>query len=91
MVEVCADLCRLQVHAHKAILASRSEYFRSMFSSGMSESRQKEIELKDVRCSVFQALIEYIYTDCVDLTAETAVEVCLCVSSRAFLSVACAS
>ena len=33
---------------HKVILVSCSDYFRSMFTSGMKECKQTEIELKGI-------------------------------------------
>lgn len=57
-----------RIHAHKAILASKCEYFAAMFQSGMKESRDKVIEIKE--CSgAFKLLLEYIYTD--ELKAKT--------------------
>jgi hypothetical protein len=47
---------------HKVILASCSDYFRSMFTSGMKESSQNEIELKGVCAKGLEKLLEVIYT-----------------------------
>jgi len=67
-----ADVCFLvesvEVHAHKAILAARSQYFRAMLFNGhMRESSSKDapIELKDVSHSVFLKVLEFLYTDTV--------------------------
>lgn len=49
-------------HAHKVILAARSEYFRALLFGGMRESQQSEIELKDTSIDAFKALLKYIYT-----------------------------
>ena len=51
------------IKLHKSILGSRCEYFRNMFSSGMSESYASTITLPGVRYRVFLALCEYLYTD----------------------------
>ena len=47
---------------HKVILASCSDYFRSMFTSGMRETTQHEIELKGVTSRGLEKVIEILYT-----------------------------
>lgn len=69
-----------EIHANRAILAVRSEYFRILlFNGGMRESIQSHesavaragpgyrqpIELKDVSYAVFSKVMEYLYTDSV--------------------------
>ncbi|PAA89012.1 hypothetical protein BOX15_Mlig010289g1 [Macrostomum lignano] len=49
-------------HVHKIILACRSEYFRALFFSGLSESQSFEVELKDINGKSFYYLLMYIYT-----------------------------
>ncbi|XP_039294308.1 BTB/POZ domain-containing protein 9 [Nilaparvata lugens] len=56
-------------HAHKVILAARSEYFRALLYGGMKESHQAEIELKDTSIEAFKALLKYIYTGHLSLTS----------------------
>lgn len=51
-----------RIGARKAILGILSEKFRAMFTSGMLESRAKEIEITDVSYSVFYSILEYLYT-----------------------------
>ena len=48
--------------AHKVILASCSDYFRSMFTSGMKETLQNEIELKGITAKGLEKVLEVIYT-----------------------------
>lgn len=45
-----------------------------MFSSGMRESREAEITLEGVSHSAFLSLLQFLYTDCVDVDAVGAVE-----------------
>ena len=47
---------------HKAILAARSKYFESMFSSDMVESSQSSIVMNDISAKAFAQLLEFIYT-----------------------------
>ena len=63
----------IPVYAHKAILAVRSEHFFNMFSSQMVESYVKEIVIEDIRIDVFKAMMEYFYTDRINVTPEIAV------------------
>ncbi|CAB9505827.1 RCC1 and BTB domain-containing protein 2 [Seminavis robusta] len=69
------------VHAHRAVLACRSEYFRVMLlTGGMKESQMTDgttvgsnndarqnspIHLQDVSYSVFLQVLEFLYTDTV--------------------------
>ncbi|CAH8454944.1 unnamed protein product [Heterobilharzia americana] len=48
--------------AHRVVLAASSDYFNAMFSSGMAESAQLEIELKSISPEIMDALLDYVYT-----------------------------
>ncbi|XP_002739771.1 kelch-like protein 24 [Saccoglossus kowalevskii] len=47
---------------HKLVLASSSEYFKGMFSSGMRESKEEKIHLRDVQSHAVELMLDYIYT-----------------------------
>ena len=48
----------------RIILATRSTYFCSMFSSGMREAqRGNDIVIQDTSPAAFRALLLYLYTD----------------------------
>lgn len=49
-------------HAHRALLAASSDYFRGMFTSGMKESRQESVSLLLVGATKFEALLHYTYS-----------------------------
>lgn len=49
------------IHAHRVILSSRSEWFRSALQSGMMEDRNKKIIIKDIDVTLFGTFIEYLY------------------------------
>ena len=49
-------------NCHKVILVSCSDYFLSMFTSGMRECNQKEIELKGITAKGLEKVIEVVYT-----------------------------
>ena len=53
-----------RIPAHRIILAARSTYFRSMFSSGMREAqRGNDIVIQDTSPAAFHALLLYLYAD----------------------------
>lgn len=62
-----------QVFSHKLIL-SRSPYFEAMFSSTMKESSEKIIHLKEVNKEAFLSILNFLYTDKLELVSMEAVE-----------------
>lgn len=56
--------------AHRVVVASASPYLRAMFTCGMKESSQEEIELRDIEPQAMAALIEYFYTGEVMVTVD---------------------
>lgn len=59
-------------HCHRLVLSAVSKFFDAMYSSGMKESREDKICLKDISPSVFKLVISYIYKDEDVLTENTA-------------------
>ncbi|KAM8930782.1 kelch repeat and BTB domain-containing protein 8 [Pelodytes ibericus] len=53
---------------HRNVLAAISPYFRSMFTSGLTESTQKEVRLLGVDPESMQLILNYAYTSSVVLT-----------------------
>jgi kelch-like protein 9/13 len=53
----------MKYDVHKVILVSCSDYFRSMFTSGMKECNQKEIELKGVTSKGLEKVSGYKLLD----------------------------
>uniref|UniRef100_A0AAY3ZYS5 BTB domain-containing protein n=1 Tax=Denticeps clupeoides TaxID=299321 RepID=A0AAY3ZYS5_9TELE len=47
---------------HKMVLATCSSYFRAMFMSGLSESKQTHVHLRNVDPGTLQTIITYAYT-----------------------------
>jgi RCC1 and BTB domain-containing protein len=64
----------LPIHAHRAVLAQRSEHFAAMFRSGMRESTERTIPLPNISRRAFLLLLEYVYTDTVKIEVEHAIE-----------------
>jgi len=61
------------VYAHK-LLCVRCSYFRAMFEGQMREAQQKTITINNVSYRVFLALLEYLYTDEVEISLEIAMD-----------------
>ncbi|KAL9705514.1 hypothetical protein quinque_009032 [Culex quinquefasciatus] len=58
-------------HGHRAILATMSDYFRSMLFGSFVEATKKEIRLPGVPYSTFMKLMHYVYFGWSDPVAET--------------------
>lgn len=56
--------------AHRVVVASVSPYLRAMFTCGMKESTQDEIELRGIEPQAMAALINYSYTGEVLVTVD---------------------
>ena len=56
------------IWAHRLILAANSSYFFSMFTSGMCETSQELIALKELDFEAVNALVEYCYTSTIVIT-----------------------
>jgi hypothetical protein len=61
------------IHAHKLMLV-RCNYFRAMLTGSMMESTSSSIHLVDVSYPIFLSILEYLYTDKLDIQLERAME-----------------
>lgn len=52
----------VKFYATRHTLVAQSDYFRSMFTQPMKESRSSEIHIQDTAPEVFEALLVYIYS-----------------------------
>ncbi|XP_020147785.1 BTB/POZ and MATH domain-containing protein 1-like [Aegilops tauschii subsp. strangulata] len=60
---------------HACVLGARSPVFRAQLGGSMKESKQSSICIKDMDDKVFEALIHYMYMDCLpDFMEETTKE-----------------
>ena len=55
------------IPAHKAVLASQSQYFESMLYGSMREASMNEVELKDVSVPTFRKVLQFAYTGSLDM------------------------
>lgn len=60
-----------RIPAHRLILCAGSEYFAAMFTSGLRETNQSEVELQFVDGNALSALVQYCYTGRVELREDT--------------------
>jgi len=70
LCDVTVQVGNKNIPAHRAVLASASQYFHAMFTGEMSESKQNVIILKEVDATALELLIEYCYTAEVTVTEE---------------------
>ena len=61
--------------AHRVILAARSEHFRALLSSQFHEAATCRIEIADATPAGVRAMLQYLYTDQLDVDDATAVDV----------------
>ncbi|XP_002732022.1 kelch repeat and BTB domain-containing protein 12-like [Saccoglossus kowalevskii] len=71
MCDVVLKVDNYEIPAHRTVLAVHSEYFRAMFTTGMVESREKEIDIQGIENKSLETLIGYMYTGSLDVTKET--------------------
>ncbi|CAH2312966.1 kelch repeat and BTB domain-containing 8 isoform X1, partial [Pelobates cultripes] len=53
---------------HRNVLAAISPYFRSMFTSGLTETTKKEVQLVGIEAESMQLVLNYAYTSRVQIT-----------------------
>eukprot|EP01124_Arcella_intermedia_P012336 TRINITY_DN18701_c0_g1_i1.p1 TRINITY_DN18701_c0_g1~~TRINITY_DN18701_c0_g1_i1.p1 ORF type:complete len:600 (-),score=178.46 TRINITY_DN18701_c0_g1_i1:23-1624(-) len=64
-----------EIYAHRSILYSRSDYFKTSFEGNFVESSLSKISMKEIDGQTFLALIHFMYTDEIGENAEQMVPV----------------
>lgn len=59
-----------RIVAHRVILAAASPFFHALFTSGMKESRAREIELHEVNVMALRELLQYMYLGEIQITGD---------------------
>ncbi|XP_078620288.1 kelch-like protein 36 isoform X3 [Branchiostoma floridae x Branchiostoma japonicum] len=71
---ICCDVVvvseRIKIPAHKIVLAAASDYFHAMFASGMRETHDKQIWLRDMEPVVLKDIIDFVYSSCIPLEVQ---------------------
>lgn len=57
---------------HRMLLAAVNPYFRAMFVSSFKESQDGEVLMQDMAPSTVQTILQYLYTEKISVTSETA-------------------
>ncbi|XP_070542220.1 kelch-like protein 36 [Ptychodera flava] len=60
---------------HRSLLTEKCDFFRAMFTSGMRETWEGEVVLKEVSVRAFRVILGYLYTNAILLTEENFQEV----------------
>lgn len=61
---------RLEIFAHRAILAASCSYFYAMFTAEMAEAHQREIYIQGVNPRALLTLVDYIYSSNIHITED---------------------
>ncbi|XP_075581397.1 LOW QUALITY PROTEIN: kelch-like protein 15 [Pelecanus crispus] len=64
-----------QFQAHKALLATQSDYFRIMFTADMQERDQDKIHLKGLTATGFSHVLQFMYYGTIELSMNTVCEI----------------
>lgn len=63
------------VQAHKALLATQSDYFRVMFTADMRERDQDKIHMKGLTAAGFGHILRFMYYGSLELSMPTVQEI----------------
>lgn len=67
----CCDEDSIEIAAHKAILAAKSIYFHTMFTTSLMEKEKDVITLKGITSDALKELVCYAYTGKVTINPES--------------------
>lgn len=71
-----ADVSGTRIHAHRSILAARSDYFSNMFGSQCREAQPGAVvTVGETTPAAFKKLLAYLYSDVLELDDEVVVDV----------------
>ncbi|XP_055849500.1 kelch-like protein 4 [Episyrphus balteatus] len=58
----------VNIHAHKIVLCSLSEYFLQIFHDNQKDSKNNVVELKEIKASTLKLVIDFMYTGAIELS-----------------------
>lgn len=62
LCDVVLIVSKRKILAHRVVLSACSPYFHAMFTSELQESRQTEVEIRDIDEHAMELLVEFAYT-----------------------------
>lgn len=68
-------VCAPPPQAHKALLATQSDYFRVMFTADMRERDQDKIHMKGLTAAGFGHILRFMYYGSLELSMPTVQEI----------------
>lgn len=68
-------VCSSHFQAHKALLATQSDYFRVMFTADMRERDQDKIHMKGLTAAGFGHILRFMYYGSLELSMPTVQEI----------------
>lgn len=71
----CCGTKPVDFMAHRVVLAAKSSYFYTMFTTGLMERTEEVITLKGVTATAFEALLSYAYSGNVSIKPENIEEI----------------
>jgi hypothetical protein len=60
----------IELPVHKIVLSAASNFFRALFTTGLGNSNERLMEIKDIDSSTMNLIIEWAYTRNVCITSE---------------------
>ncbi|XP_051824475.1 kelch-like protein 15 [Antechinus flavipes] len=64
-----------QFRAHKALLATQSDYFKKMFTAESGEGAQDNIPLQGLTATAFSHILKFMYYGSIELSMNTVYEI----------------
>jgi len=71
-----------EIHAHKCVLVSNSDYFEKLITGKFQEANQRVIQIQNINGVVLKNLIDYMYTGVLVSINEDNVDVMIFYSSH---------
>lgn len=61
LCDVVLEVGSKRIYAHRVVLAACSPYFHAMFTGELQESKQTEVEIKDIDEHAMEILVKFAY------------------------------
>ena len=68
LVDVIICIEEKEFFCHRNVLAATSPYFKAMFTTALTESKQDRINIYELDATSFGLIVQYAYTGCLEIT-----------------------